>query len=75
MNTFEDFLFLVRDELGLPVDSGQADDLLDHVPGWDSVLLLSLLTALEREWGQPICLPDMLTATSFRDIYRVAVRT
>ena len=49
--------------------------LLDRVPGWDSVLLLSLLTALEREWGQPICLPDMLTATSFRDIYRVAVRT
>ncbi len=75
MNTFDEFLLLVQDELGLPVDSEQGEDLLDKVPGWDSVLLLSLLTALEREWGHPICLPDMLTATSFRDIYRVATRT
>ncbi len=73
MTTFEDFVLLVRDELGLPVDVAGADVRLDEVPGWDSVHLLSLLTALERELGRPVSLPDMLTATSLRDIYRVAV--
>jgi acyl carrier protein len=74
VNTFDDFLLLVRDELGLPVESGHGDVRLDEVPGWDSVHLLSLLTALERELGQTVSLPDVLTATSFRDIYKVAVR-
>jgi acyl carrier protein len=74
VTTFEDFLLLVRDELGLPIDPGQADVQFDEVPGWDSVHLLSLLTALERELGQSVSLPDVLTATSLRDIYRVAVR-
>jgi hypothetical protein len=71
--TFEDFLLLARDELGLPIDPWHGDLRLDEVPGWDSVHLLSLLTAVERELAQPVSLPDALAATSFRDIYRVAV--
>jgi hypothetical protein len=74
VDTFEDFLFLIRDELGLPVELDVADVQLDQVPGWDSVLLLSLLTAMEREYGYPMSLPDMLAATSFRDMYQVAMR-
>ncbi|MEU1289783.1 acyl carrier protein [Kitasatospora sp. NPDC005856] len=73
MTTIEDFMVLVRDEIGLPLGPEDADLPLDGLPGWDSVHLLTLLTALERETGRPVSLPDVLAADSLRGIHRVAV--
>ncbi|MFI5916055.1 acyl carrier protein [Dactylosporangium sp. NPDC051541] len=69
MNAIEDFLELVRDELGLPVTAENAGQRLDELPGWDSVHLLWLLTALERSTGRSVSLPDVLQAGSLADIY------
>lgn len=74
MTTLDDFLVLVRDEIGLPVGPEHADVPLDAVPGWDSMHLLALLTALERRTGRPISLPDVLEAGSLHGIHEVAVR-
>jgi acyl carrier protein len=71
---FEDFLILVHNELGLKVSRDDAGMSLDQVQGWDSVHLLSLLTALENRTGQRIHLPDMLQAGTLVEIYDVAVR-
>jgi acyl carrier protein len=74
LTTIDDFLVLVRDELGLTVGPEHADLPLDQVPEWDSMHLLALLTALERETGRSISLPDVLEAKSLREIHEVAVR-
>lgn len=73
MNTIEDFAALVRDELGLPVETEDLASDLDTVVGWDSVHLLSLCTILERVTGKPISLPAVLEAPNLAGIYAVAV--
>jgi acyl carrier protein len=73
VTTVEEFVGLLRDQLGLDVT---ADDLatgLDRLPGWDSVQLLSLCTTLERETGRGLSLPDVLDASSLGRIYELAV--
>jgi acyl carrier protein len=72
-NFLDDFLDLVRDETGLPVTAEQTGLDLDQVPGWDSVYLLSLVVALERRTGRQLSMPDVLEATSLRDLYALAV--
>jgi acyl carrier protein len=71
--TIDDFLTLVRDELGLEINPADAERSLDEVAGWDSVHLLALAGALERTTGHPIMLPDLLEAGSLAGIYKVAV--
>ncbi|HEX2312225.1 MAG TPA: acyl carrier protein [Thermomonospora sp.] len=73
MNTVEDFVALVRDELGLPVTVETIGLGFDQLDGWDSVHLLALLTALERETGRRISLPDVLEAPSLEHVYGLAV--
>ncbi|MFI6643906.1 acyl carrier protein [Streptomyces sp. NPDC050504] len=73
MNTIDDFLVLLQDDLGLPVARADVGTGLDQIPGWDSVHLLSLLTTLERATGRPLPLADALAADSLEDIYRLAV--
>ncbi|MFI6985322.1 acyl carrier protein [Embleya sp. NPDC050154] len=73
LNTLDDFVALVRDELGLPITSANAADSFDRLAGWDSVHLLWLLTALERHTGRRISLPDVLEATSLEAVYTLAV--
>ncbi|MEY9841207.1 acyl carrier protein [Streptacidiphilus sp. EB103A] len=73
MNTVEDFVVLLRDELALPV---RAEDLSlgwDAVESWDSVHLLTLCTLLERETGRPLSLAEVLEAPSLEAVYRLAV--
>lgn len=73
MTTIDDFIALVQDEIGIPVtvkDAGVGFDELDH---WDSVHLLTLLVALERATGQRVSMPDVMEATSLRDIFELAV--
>ena len=67
--TVDDFVALVRDELGLPVQTADLDRSLDTVAGWDSVHLLTLCSALERATGRRISLPDVLEADSLAGVY------
>ena len=71
MNTIDEFLAVLRDELGLPVTAEDADRRLDQIPGWDSVQLLWLLTAVEGRTGRSISLPDMLEASDLAGLYAV----
>ncbi|MEV4847809.1 phosphopantetheine-binding protein [Micromonospora matsumotoense] len=73
LRTVEDFVALIRDELGLPVAVADLDNSLDVVAGWDSVHLLTLCTALERATGRQVSLPDVLAADSLAGIYAAAV--
>jgi acyl carrier protein len=72
MNDVEDFLTLLRDELGMAVTRDDLDRHLDQVPDWDSAHLVELVTLLERETGHSVPVPDMLSATSLGEIYRLA---
>lgn len=74
MITIDDFIALVQDEVGLAVTAQHASLHFDQVPGWDSVHLLSLLTALERKTGRSISLPEILEASNLADIYSLALR-
>ncbi|WP_250282495.1 MULTISPECIES: acyl carrier protein [unclassified Frankia] len=69
MDSIEDLVALVRDELGLPVSTTDTGRELDEIPGWDSVHLLTLATILERTTGQRLSLPDVLEATSLERLY------
>ncbi|MDN3359003.1 phosphopantetheine-binding protein [Actinomadura sp. DC4] len=71
--TIDDFAVFVRDEIGLDVTPADVGKSFDELPGWDSVHLLSLLTALERSTGRPLSLPDLLDAASLEQIYAKAV--
>lgn len=73
MNTIDDFLAILRDELGLQVSTQHASLKLDQVADWDSVYLLSLLTILERRTGHSIQLAEMLEAATLQEMYAVAV--
>jgi len=74
MNTIDDFVTLVRDELGLPVTAENVGRSLDEIPGWDSVHLLWLTTTLEQATGNPVSLARALEARSLEQLYRTAVR-
>lgn len=72
MNSIEDFVAIVRDELGLAVTREDIGKTLDTVAGWDSVHLLTLATVLERKTGRSLSLPDVLEADSLERIYALA---
>lgn len=71
--TIDDFVSLVRDELGIEVTSADVGRGLDQLSGWDSVHLLWLMTAVEEATGRRVSLPDVMEATSLQHIYQVAV--
>lgn len=73
MNSVEEFVGLIRDELGLPLTVEDASRSLDELPGWDSVHLLWLLPTLERTTGRRIALPEVLAAANLREVYDLAV--
>jgi acyl carrier protein len=67
----EEFIALLRDDLGIPVSQDDLGLDLDVVPGWDSVHLLWLLTLVERRTGRSFSLPDALEASSLSTLYAV----
>ncbi|WP_194916649.1 phosphopantetheine-binding protein [Catenulispora rubra] len=73
MNDLADFVALVHDEIGLPVTMENVHLDFDQTPGWDSVHLIALLAAVERETQRPVSLPEMLRARSLAEIYTRAV--
>jgi acyl carrier protein len=74
VKTIEEFLSLVHGEIGLSLTPQSVGSGFDELPGWDSLHLLTLLTAIERETGQRVSMPEVLEATSLRDIYELSVR-
>lgn len=75
MNTVDEFLVLLRDDLGLPVTADDLDRPFDELPGWDSVHVLTLLSALERRLGHAVPFADALAAANLGDMYRLAATT
>jgi acyl carrier protein len=73
VNTIDDFVDLIHDEIGLAVTAQDVGRTFDEIPGWDSVHLLSLLTALERATGRRISMPEVLEASSLEHVFLIAV--
>ncbi|MFI0897253.1 phosphopantetheine-binding protein [Streptomyces sp. NPDC020983] len=73
MNTLDDFLTLIHDELGLAVTPEEATRPLDEVAAWDSVHLLALLTVLEQRTGRALSLPDVLEAPTLERIHALTL--
>lgn len=71
MDSIDDFVTLLRDELGLPVTREDLAASLDDLPGWDSVHLLSLVALLERETQRPVPMSDLFEAESLEHVYRL----
>ncbi|MFG1984144.1 acyl carrier protein [Streptomyces albidoflavus] len=69
MKNLDDFLALVQSEVGLSLTPSTVGVGFDELPGWDSLHLLTLLTAIERETGRRAPMAEVLEATSLRDIY------
>lgn len=69
MNSIDELIAVVRDELGLAVALDDAGRSFDEIPGWDSVHLLWLLTVVERRTGRSVSLPEVLEARSLEGLY------
>jgi acyl carrier protein len=74
MNTLNDFVAILHDDLGLRIRLEDVGEDLDRVADWDSAHLLQLMTVLERETGRPVALPDLLGASSLAEMYELAIR-
>ncbi|MCM2393819.1 acyl carrier protein [Streptomyces albipurpureus] len=75
MQTIDEFVRLVRDELGMPLEDHEVHADLDQLPEWDSLYLLKLVTVLEQTTGRPLPVGRLLEARSLQEIYRLAVQT
>lgn len=69
----DDFVALLRDEIGLSVTAQDITLGLDDLPGWDSVHLLHLATILADRTGRTFSLADLLSVTSLAGVYALAV--
>ncbi|MFI1735863.1 acyl carrier protein [Streptomyces acidicola] len=72
MHTIDDFVRLVRDELGMPLEEHQVSVDLDQLPEWDSLYLLKLVTALEQATGRSLPVGKLLEARSLAEIHQLA---
>ncbi|WP_041254617.1 phosphopantetheine-binding protein [Frankia sp. EAN1pec] len=73
MITQDDFIRIIRDEFALPLAGGDLESDLDQVVSWDSMHVLRLVSALEKETGRRIPIGRLLEELSLRGMYeRVA---
>ncbi|WP_424187566.1 acyl carrier protein [Actinokineospora sp. G85] len=70
--TEHDFAELVEAETGLPLTADDLATRFDDLPGWDSVHLLKVLSALESEHGVTLQIAHLLDATSLADLHAAA---
>lgn len=70
----DEFVDLLRDEIGLAVAAEDLGRTFDEVPGWDSLHLLTMLVLLEKRVSRPLSLPDFLDAASLETIYELVNR-
>jgi acyl carrier protein len=69
MNDIAAYAELIRDELGISVSPDELDQHLDELESWDSLYLLRLVTAIEGATGERVSIPDVLRATSLREVF------
>lgn len=67
--TKEDFIHLVRDELDLPLGADDLSADFDHVVSWDSMHMIRLVSAVERETGNRVPVGKLLADRSLAAIY------
>jgi acyl carrier protein len=72
--TTQDFVRLLRDELGLDLEEADLDADFDQLPDWDSLHLLKLVTALEKASGRSVPVGRLLEARTLRAIHEMAGR-
>lgn len=71
MITKDDFIRIVRDELALPMNGADLETDLDseRAVSWDSLHMLRLVAAVERETGTRVPVGRLLEDRSLRAIY------
>ncbi len=71
MITKDDFIRIVRDDLALPLNGADLETDLDsdRVVSWDSLHMLRLVTAVEKETGKRVPVGRLLEDKSLRAIY------
>jgi len=69
-----EFIRIVRDELSLPLADPDLDADLDQVVHWESVHVVRLVVALEKETGRRVPVSRMLTERTLRGIYEAVVK-
>jgi acyl carrier protein len=71
MITKDDFIRIVRDELSLPMNGADLESELDtdRAVSWDSLHMLRLVAAVERETGTRVPVGRLLENRSLRAIY------
>jgi acyl carrier protein len=69
LDGIDDFLGVVRAELGLDVHAADVDTELVNIPDWDSVYLLRLVTLLEEHAGRRVSVRAVLEARSLGQIH------
>jgi acyl carrier protein len=72
MDNITDFMFLIRDELGIPVTVEDATREFDMVPGWDSTHMIWLVIIIEQKMGRRISVVDILEAPNLEYIFYLA---
>jgi acyl carrier protein len=65
------FIQLVRDELALPLADTDLETDFDRVVSWDSMHVLRLVAAVEKETGKRIPVGKILAERSLRGIYEL----
>jgi acyl carrier protein len=72
VNSLDDFIAMVRDELSLLVTVDDAGRGLRELPEWDSLHLLTLVTVIEDRTGRNVSVIDLLEAPDLASIYELA---
>ncbi|MFF3062169.1 acyl carrier protein [Streptomyces sp. NPDC057909] len=72
LTTSDDYVRLLRDLVGFPVSAHELDTPFDLLYGWDSVHLLKLVTAIERESGVRLAVTRVLEAQTLNEIFVLA---
>ncbi|MBQ0888907.1 acyl carrier protein [Streptomyces sp. RM72] len=67
--TKEEFIHLVRDELDLPLGIDDLDADFDRVVSWDSMHMIRLVGAVERQTGARVPVGKLLADRSLSAIY------
>lgn len=67
------FLEIVRDELGLPLAETELGTGFDQLVHWESLQVLRLTIALERETGHRLPVSRLITEQSLEGIYQRVV--
>jgi acyl carrier protein len=71
--TETEFVDVVRAESGLSLSTDDLRTRFDDLPGWDSVQLLKVLSALETERGITLPIARLLEARCLGDLHDAVV--